>query len=106
MIQLLRNNTHEDNLQKIADEVLQRGCESGIIAELVADDDAAGFYRRNRNAIGMVVSNHLGSNPAIFFGDQWDRDDPTASNPHNQKLLVWFAVEQTIRDKYFSIVWS
>jgi len=69
------------------DNILKYGCQ--MIGELKYRDDAAAFYVKHREEI-----NELLFEPT--FDGLWDKGDPLSK--HNQMLLAWAGVEQTVRN--------
>lgn len=85
-------------------EVLEHGCVSGIVGELVYYSDTTAYYAKNRDAI-----NHLLYEQMEEFGDhnleeffcgavKWDPEDPLALDYYNQNILAWFGFETTMRN--------
>lgn len=93
-----------DDPKQIVLEVLEHGCVSGIVGELVYYSDTTAYYAKNRDAI-----NHLLYEQMEEFGDhnleeffcgavKWDPEDPLALDYYNQNILAWFGFETTMRN--------
>lgn len=93
-----------DDPKTIVTEVLEHGCVSGIVGELVYYSDTTAYYAKNKDAI-----NHLLYEQMEEFGDhnleeffcgavKWDPEDPLALDYYNQNILAWFGFETTMRN--------
>lgn len=93
-----------DDPKQIVLEVLEHGCVSGIVGELIYYSDTTAYYAKNRDAI-----NHLLYEQMEEFGDhnleeffcgtvKWDPEDPLALDCYNQNILAWFGFETTMRN--------
>jgi hypothetical protein len=90
-----------DNKTDIFMDVLEHGCQSGIVSSLIYYDDTTKFYDNYKaeiNALLYEVMQETGIyNPLELFGDKWDREDPLALDVLNKNLLAWFGFEETLR---------
>lgn len=90
-----------DDKKVIFSDVLEHGCQSGIVTSLIYYDDTTKFYDNHKaeiNALLYEVMQETGIyNPLELFGDKWDREDPLALDVLNKNLLAWFAFEETLR---------
>ena len=90
-----------DDKTDIFMDVLEHGCQSGIVSSLIYYDDTTKFYDNHKaeiNALWYEVMTETGIyNPLELFGDKWDREDPLALDVINKNLLAWFAFEETLR---------
>lgn len=77
------------------DDLLEHGCQSGMVSDLIYYCDTVAFYRRHKAEIDGLVK-ELGGSPSKLFRD-WDSTDPFADDTHNQNLLAWFGFEETAR---------
>lgn len=91
-----------DNKKSIFSEVLNYGCQSGIVGELIYYSDTLRFYKRYRDEINELLYdcfNEMGVySPADLFGKKWDKEDMLALETNNQNLLAWFGFEETLRN--------
>jgi len=92
----------EDGYNDCIDDLLQYGCQSGIVGELVYYVDTVAFYEAHRQEIAQLLAEILsdtGLTVDKIFAD-WDAADPLALDTHNQNLLAWFGFEETARRMY------
>lgn len=91
-----------DNKQSIFTDVLNYGCQSGIVGELVYYSDTTEFYQKYKEEINELLYNALNNcgiyNPVDLFGDRWDKEDPLCIDCINQNLLAWFGFEDALRN--------
>ena len=85
----------------IMEDLLQYGCQSGMVSELIYYTDTTAFYKRHKEEINgllykMIES--IGEGPDGLFGDKWNQEDPSALQALNQNLLAWFGFEETARN--------
>ena len=95
------NHTDGENVQKTIENILNYGCASGIVDELIYYSDTLKFYKKFQNEIVSILNECIdgcGCSAAELFGDKWDKMDPLAVEEHNQNLLAWFGFEETIRN--------
>lgn len=86
-----------DNKTDIFMDVLEHGCQSGIVSSLIYYDDTTNFYDNHKAEINALLYDLGIYNPSDLFGDKWDREDPLALDVLNKNLLAWFAFEETLR---------
>ncbi len=83
-------------------DVLEHGCVSGIVSELIYYSDTLAFYKKYRTEINDLLSETMHSmgcfSMSEIFGKNWDDEDPLIIETHNQNLLAWFGFEETLRD--------
>ena len=94
------NIEYGDNPELIMEDLLQHGCQSGIVSELIYYCDTMKFYKRHKEEInGLLceIAESIGEGPSGIFGDKWDMEDPLALQEFNQNLLAWFGFEETAR---------
>lgn len=88
------------NIESVINDLLQNGCQSGMIGELIYYTDTVKFYKQHEKEIDTILKDlcdDCGTNPAALFGDKWDNDDFFAKEEMNQNLLAWFGFEETAR---------
>ena len=82
--------------------LMQGGCQSGIVSELIYYHDTLKFYAKHKKEISALLRETMDSlgvdGPAGVFGDKWEKEDPLADDTQNQNLLAWFAFEETARN--------
>lgn len=90
-----------DDPKVAVEELLEYGCQSGVVSELIYYSDTTAYYEANKEAINELLYNTLDEcgfkAPQELFGDKWDDEDPLAIYNCNQNLLAWFAFEETTR---------
>jgi len=79
---------------ELINDVLQYGCISGAVSELIYYHDTIKFYLKYQKEIAALLSD-LDINPYELNG--WDYSDPLALGVTNQNLLSWLAFEETLR---------
>lgn len=83
-------------------DILEHGCVSGIVSELIYCSDTVAFYKKYRNEINDLLSETMHSigcfSMSEIFGKNWDDEDPLIIETHNQNLLAWFGFEETLRN--------
>ena len=82
-------------------DVLNHGCQSGVVTELIYYSDTVRFYKQYRQEINDLLYDAMNGTglyaPFELFGDKWDKEDPLAQDDFNQNLLAWFGFEETLR---------
>lgn len=90
-----------DDKKVIFSDVLEHGCQSGVVTSLIYYDDTTKFYDNYRDEINALLYDLMAEtgiyNPSELFGDKWDREDPLVLDVLNKNLLAWFAFEETLR---------
>ena len=83
------------------EDLLQYGCESGVVGDLIYYHDTCAFYEEHKASISDMLREMMEDcgidSPAGLFGDKWESTDPLATDTMNQNLLAWFAFEETAR---------
>lgn len=83
-------------------DVLNHGCQSGVVTELIYYSDTVRFYKQYRQEINDLLYDAMSGTglyaPSELFGDKWDKEDPLAQDDFNQNLLAWFGFEETLRN--------
>lgn len=80
-------------------QVIENGCQSGMVSELIYYKDTIAFFRCHTQEINTIISMYTSDvdlHMAEVF-NAWDRTDALALDTHNQNLLAWFAYEQVAR---------
>lgn len=90
-----------DNKKSIFTDVLNYGCQSGVVGSLIYYADTVLFYNKHKETINDLLYNTMQScgiySPVDLFGDKWDKEDMLAIDIYNQNLLAWFGFEETLR---------
>lgn len=90
-----------DDKKGIVTDVLEHGCQSGIVGSLIYYDDTTAYYEANKDEINKLLYETMDEcgiyAPSQLFGDKWDEEDPLAIDYYNQNLLAWFGFEETMR---------
>ena len=87
-------------VEGVLNDLMQGGCQSGMMGSLIYYADTVKFYRKHKADIKALLLEALddtGSTPAELFGDKWDKEDVFAEDQYNQNLLAWFGFEETAR---------
>ena len=84
------------------EDLLQHGCQSGMVSDLIYYSDTVAFYKEHRREIDRLVRDLVEETGCtinqLFKG--WDSSDPLANDTQNQNLLAWFGFEETARRLY------
>ena len=84
--------------------MLEHGCVSGIVGELVYYSDTTAYYAKNKDAINTLLYETMEEcgiynlNELFSHDPSWDEEDPLALNDYNQNLLAWFGFEEAMRN--------
>ena len=88
-------------LEEFITDLMQGGCESGLVGGMIYYKDTLPFYQRHKAEINALLTESMddfGShNPADVFGKNWEDIDPLALYTSNQNLLAWYGFEETAR---------
>lgn len=91
-----------DNKKSIFTDVLDYGCQSGVVGSLIYYSDTVAYYKRYKNEINELLYQTMNEcglyAPTDLFGDKWDKEDPLCNDITNQNLLAWFGFEETLRN--------
>ena len=92
---------NEDDYTDALNDLLEHGCQSGMVSELIYYSDTVKFYNKHRVEIDNLLAETLEDlgcdGPAGLFRDKWDKTDPLARGDLNKNLLAWFAFEEIAR---------
>lgn len=77
-------------------DVLNHGCQSGMVSELIYWSDTTLFYKKYQDEINLLIQGALNGMALNDFFPDWDNDDPLALEDHNRCLLAWFGFESTL----------
>lgn len=98
---IIDNWSNYDNKANIFTDVLNYGCQSGVVGHLIYYSDTTKYYAKHKDEINELLHNTLWEmgvkSPKELFGDKWDEEDPLALDTYNQNLLAWFGFEETMR---------
>ena len=96
------------NKRYILSEIVEHGCVSGIVGELIYYKDTLAFYEKHKEEINKLlyeVLEDIGEyNLKAIFKD-FDEQDPLCIEAHNQNLLSWFGFEETVCRIYNEFFW-
>ena len=91
-----------DDPKKIVTDLLEHGCQSGMVGYLIYYNQTTAYYEEHRDEINKLLYEIMDEcgiyAPAELFGDKWDKEDPLAIDVTNQNLLAWFGFEETMRN--------
>ncbi|MDY4592375.1 MAG: hypothetical protein SO434_03125 [Eubacteriales bacterium] len=90
-----------DDKKNIFTDVLNYGCQSGMVDFLIYYTDTVRFYNQYKDEIDGLLYELMYETglyaPSDLFGDKWNKEDPLATDEYNQNLLAWFGFEETLR---------
>lgn len=86
---ILDHGTSED-IEAFMKDVLQHGCISGIVSELIYYSDTIAFFKKYKRDI-LDLLEAEGTSPTDLNG--WDDEDHFAEDDSNQNLLAWYGFE-------------
>lgn len=83
-------------------DVLEHGCVSGTVSELIWYSDTVAFYKKYQDEINELLKDLMDGTGLYsmkdLFGKNWDDEDPLAIEDYNRNLLAWFGFEETLRN--------
>jgi len=92
----------ENEIKGYIEDVLNHGCESGIVGELIYYSDTVKFYEEFKTEIKTMLKEAMEEtglkSPQELFGNKWDEEDYFAEEDLNKNLLAWFGYEETVRN--------
>ena len=99
---LLNNWGNYDKQSKVllVHDILNFGCASGVVTDLIYYKDTLNFYKKYNIEINSLLNETLKeyglSSPSSLFGDKWDNTDPMVLDISNRNLLAWFGFEKAL----------
>jgi len=91
----------ENEIEGYIEDLMQHGCQSGMVGELIYYHDTVKFYEEFKTEIKVMLKEMMDEtgfkSPQELFGDKWDNEDYFAEDTLNQNLLAWFAYEETVK---------
>ena len=100
---IIENQGNKEEQRTFMEDVMNYGCQSGIVSELIYYNDTVAFFEQFKNEINELLSKMIeetGLSVNALFGDKWDETDPLAYNISNKNLLAWLAFEEVTRSIY------
>jgi hypothetical protein len=99
---IILNHVDEDYFEGWFEDLMQNGCVSGMVSELIYYCDTTKFYEKHQERINEMLKDLMweigADNMSGLFGDKFDSEDPLCLETTNQNLLAWFAFEETARN--------
>lgn len=97
----------EEEIESYIEDLMQHGCQSGMVGSLIYYNDTLRFYQDFKKEINTLLKETLLEtglkSPSELFGDKWDDEDIFAEEENNQNLLSWFGFEETVRQIAYSL---
>lgn len=90
-----------DDPKQIVIDLLEHGCQSGMVGHLVYYSQTMAYYKKHKEEIDNLfydAMDEYGVAPSELLGDKWEIGDPFAIYPYNQNILAWFGFEETMRN--------
>ena len=106
---IIENQGSKEEQKTFMQDVMNYGCQSGVVSELIYSNDTIEFFEKFKNEINELLSKMIeetGLSVNELFGDKWDETDPLAYDISNKNLLAWFAFEEITRNIYKSLYGS
>lgn len=97
--EIVQADLKENGVEHMQD-VLQYGCQSGMVSELIYYADTLKFFADHKEEINELLKEAVemcGESAADVFGDKFDNEDVLCLEANNQNLLAWFGYEETLR---------
>jgi hypothetical protein len=91
---------YDNKAQGAYDDLMQGGCQSGMVGAMIYYRDTVKFYKKHMAEIDAMLQescSECGCTPAELFGEKWEDGDPLARDDMNMNLLAWFGFEETAR---------
>ena len=99
---ILDNYSNYNKKESIFTDVLNYGCQSGVVGSLIYYCDTVAFYDEHKeeinNLLYEIMFEYGTTNPKDLFGDKWDDEDPLCIDTYNKNLMAWFGFEETMRN--------
>ena len=102
VLRIMRHNADVKGgytLKDVYHDLINHGCKSGMIGELIYYKDTIAFYHRHLadiTAIFEELISDTGERIDVLLPD-FDIADPLALDTLNQNLLAWFGFEEAAR---------
>lgn len=96
----------QKQLESRLEDILQHGCISGTVSNLVYYNDTMAFYEEYKEDINELLYESMqdtGLSIQELFGDKFDEEDPLCIEQQNQNLLAWFGYEETARKLMYEV---
>ena len=90
------NEQLEEGYTGALNDLLQHGCVSGMVSDLIYYRDTCAFYLKHKAEIWAMLDTLLddcGLDRVQDLLSSWDTSDRWAEDTHNQNLLAWFGFE-------------
>ncbi len=101
VINVLLDQGTAGEIESYINDLMQHGCISGMVGELIYYNDTVKFYKKYQKEIKAILQESLQetgfTSPKELFGDKWEEEDIFAEEDLNQNLLAWFGFEETVR---------
>lgn len=99
VINSILNQGNAEECNSYFEDVLNHGCISGIVCELISYHDTIKWYNKYKNEINELIK-HMKFELDMNIDDLngFDTDDMLCMEQQNQNLLAWFSYEQTCYD--------
>lgn len=90
VINVLLDQGTSEEIQEYINGVLQHGCVSGWVTELIYYSDTVAFFKKyKRDILDLLEAEGIQPNEL----NNWDDSDPLAEDDHNKNLLAWYGFE-------------
>ena len=96
---IIRRWEEYDNKSRIFLDILEHGCVSGIVSELIYYSDTIEFYNKYKDDINNLLYELMSESGVYRIKDllkDFDETDPLICETHNKNLLAWFGFEETL----------
>ena len=99
VINVLLDQGSSEEIENFMKDVIQHGCVSGIVGELIYYNDTLAFYEKYKRDINNLLKESMeefGLNSPSEIFKTWENEDPFAEEESNQNLLAWYGFEVTV----------
>ena len=99
-VQIWINHQTEEGYTSALSDLMEHGCQSGMVSDLIYYTDTTAFYQEHKEEIWKLLDGLLDDTGLERTQDllrDWDGSDSGAEETHNQNLLAWFGFEETAR---------
>jgi hypothetical protein len=101
VLEIIEEQGDNEEQQRYIQDVLQHGCISGCVSELIYYTDTTKWYDEYIEEISEMLNNTLEcygfNHPQELFTDKWENEDSLILDIYNKNLLAWFSFEETCR---------